>query len=89
MIVQKEGKRTITRSIPYYNLDIILAVGYGTTSKIATEFRKWATKILHKYIVDGYIINESKLKKQTEKIILLQQTVDLLNRSLVNQAEKH
>lgn len=85
--VQTEGKRTVTRNIPYYNLDIILAVGYRTTSKIATEFRKWATKVLHQYLVDGYVINKKKLQKQTEKIMLLQQTVDLLNRSLVNQVE--
>lgn len=85
--VQKEGKREVTRNIPHYNLDIILAVGYRTTSKIATEFRKWATKVLHQYLIDGYVINENKLKKQNEKIVLLQQTVDLLNRSLINQVE--
>ena len=64
-----------------------MAVRYRTTSKIATEFRKWATKVLHQYLVDGYVINKKKLQKQTEKIMLLQQTVDLLNRSLVNQVE--
>jgi prophage maintenance system killer protein/AraC-like DNA-binding protein len=85
--VQKEGKREVTRNIPHYNLDIILAVGYRTTSKVATEFRKWATKVLHQYLIDGYVINENKLKKQNEKIVLLQQTVDLLNRSLINQVE--
>lgn len=85
--VQKEGKREVTRNIPHYNLDIILAVGYRTTSKVATEFRKWATKVLHQYLIDGYVINEDKLKKQNEKIVLLQQTVDLLNRSLINQVE--
>lgn len=46
--VQKEGTRQVLRNIPYYNLDVILAVGYRVTSKTATEFRKWATKILHK-----------------------------------------
>ena len=46
--VQKEGKREVTRNIPYYNLDVILAVGYRVTSKTATEFRKWATNVLHK-----------------------------------------
>ena len=56
--VQKEGSRSITRKIPYYNLDVILAVGYRVSSKVATDFRKWATNILKNYLINGYAINE-------------------------------
>ena len=56
LIVRKEGNRRVSRNIPYYNLDVILAVGYRVTSKTATEFRKWATNVLHKYIIDGYVV---------------------------------
>ena len=48
--VQKEGSRNITRQIPYYNLDVILSVGYRVSSKTATQFRKWATSVLHNCI---------------------------------------
>lgn len=85
--VQKEGTRQVSRNIPYYNLDVILAVGYRVTSKTATEFRKWATKILHKYILEGYAINEDKLKLEQEKVKTLQNTISLLSRSLSNQVE--
>ena len=85
--VQKEGGRTVSRNIPYYNLDIILAVGYRTTSKTATEFRKWATRVLHKYIIDGYAINEHVLQKEQDKIKTLQNTIALLSRSLEYQVE--
>ena len=85
--VQKEGKRTVSRNIPYYNLDIILAVGYRVTSKTATEFRKWATNVLHKYVIEGFAINENKLKQEQDKVRTLQDTIKLLSRSLEYQVE--
>lgn len=59
--VQTEGGRTVRRIIEYYNLDAILSVGYRVNSKTATLFRKWATKTLHSYIVDGYAINKKRI----------------------------
>ncbi|MDP2642800.1 MAG: virulence protein RhuM/Fic/DOC family protein [Candidatus Peregrinibacteria bacterium] len=56
----KDGK---TYKVQYYNLDIILAVGYRTNSARAIQFRKWATKILHQHIVDGYTINKKRLAR--------------------------
>lgn len=49
--------------IEYYNLDIILAVGYRTNSKIATQFRQWATQTLKQHITKGFTINESRIQQ--------------------------
>ena len=59
--VQKEGKREITREIDYYNLDMILSVGYRVDSNQATQFRIWATTILKQHLVDGYTINKRRI----------------------------
>jgi len=55
------NNKTQTKMVKYYNLDIILAVGYRTNSKKAIEFRKWATKVLKQYIINGYVINSEKI----------------------------
>ena len=62
LTVQNEGNRTVKRNIEYYNLDLIIAVGYRTNSKKATKFRQWATEVLKSYIIKGYSINKEKLK---------------------------
>ena len=56
--VQNEGGRTITRSIPFYNLDVIIAVGYRVNSFAATQFRRWATSVLKDYLLRGYAVNQ-------------------------------
>lgn len=56
--VQKEGGRSITRQLPFYNLDMIIAVGYRVNSFAATQFRKWATTILREYLLRGYAFNQ-------------------------------
>jgi len=61
-IVQKEGKREVTRSVDFYNLDIIISVGYRVKSFIATRFRQWATQQLREYIVKGFILDDERLK---------------------------
>ena len=66
--VQIEGDRKITRNINYYNLDIIIAVGYRVNSKRGTEFRIWANKILKEYLIKGYSLNEKKLIEQNEQL---------------------
>lgn len=60
-IVQKEGKRKVTRNIDHYNLDMIISVGYRVNSKTATQFRKWATKTLKQHITQGYTINPNQI----------------------------
>ncbi len=76
-----------TYQVDFYNLDAIISVGYRVNSSKATQFRIWATKTLKKYLTDGYVINKNILEQQKNKLLALQQTVDLLNRSLLNQAE--
>lgn len=76
-----------TYNVDYYNLDMIISVGYRVNSIVATQFRKWATNILKKYLTDGYAVNENKLKLEQEKVKTLQNTISLLSRSLTNQVE--
>ena len=52
--VQKEGNRSVSREIPFYNLDMIISLVYRVKSKIATQFRQWATKRLNEYIRKGF-----------------------------------
>ena len=63
--VQKEWHNLVTRNIEYYNLDMILSIGYRVNSKQATEFRKWANSILKSYITDWIAVNASLLQKNT------------------------
>ena len=76
-----------TYNVAYYNLDMIISIGYRVNSKIATNFRKWATNVLKNYLTQGYAINEKLLSDKQEKIQTLQTTVSLLTRSLTNQIE--
>ena len=87
LTVRKEGNRTVSRNIEYYNLDMIIAVGYRVNSKRATQFRKWATSTLKEYITKGYAINEKALKAKQEQIQALQASISLLTRSIENQIE--
>lgn len=85
--VQTEGTRKVTRQINYYNLDMILSVGYRVKSKTATQFRIWATKTLREYLTQGFVINQNELIRQQHKIQTLQRTLDLMTRSITNQTE--
>jgi len=67
--VQKEGKREVVREIEYYNLDMIISVGYRINSKNATQFRKWATKTLKDHITKGYTLNKKVLKKNHQEFL--------------------
>lgn len=60
--VQKEGERAVSRSIDYYNLDVIISVGYRVKSLRGTQFRIWAAKILREYMIKGFALNDEKLK---------------------------
>lgn len=84
--VQIEGGRRINRTIPFYNLDMIIAVGYRVNSKRATKFRQWATGVLRDYLLKGYAVNarlaaledkvDRRLGSQDHRIDTLEQQVD-------------
>lgn len=67
-----------TYNVSYYNLDVIISVGYRVKSKRGTQFRIWATKVLKQHIIDGYTINEKRLKKQVQKYLELKNAVNLI-----------
>ncbi len=60
--VQQEGNRKVTRNISYYNLDLIISVGYRVQSHVATQFRIWATQRLREYIVKGFTLDDERIK---------------------------
>ena len=61
--VQTEGKRKVEREIAFYNLDMIISVGYRVHSYRGVQFRMWATKVLKEYIVKGFVLNDDLLKR--------------------------
>ena len=67
--VQIEGKRQVKRAVEYYNLDLILSVGYRVNSKTATKFRQWATKTLRMHITEGYTINPNRISYNYDKFL--------------------
>lgn len=69
--VRKEGKRNVTRNIPFYNLDMIISVGYRVNSKQGIKFRKWATSILKDYLLKGYAVNQKRLEYLEKTIKLI------------------
>lgn len=75
--VQIEGNRQIKRDIEYYNLDVIISVGYRVKSKQGTQFRQWATQRLKDYLVQGYVLNEKRLQDATDKFQDLKNAVKL------------
>ncbi len=69
--VQKEGERVVTRNIEYYNLDVIISVGYRVKSNNGVAFRKWANKVIKDYLIKGYAVNNKRLEylEKTVKLI--------------------
>ena len=77
LTVQQEGKRNVSRNVKYYNLDVIISVGYRVKSKRGTDFRIWARQILKDYLVKGYAVNQ---RIHREQIGELRQLVGMLGR---------
>ena len=61
--VQNEGKRQVARNLEFYNLDVIISVGYRVNSYQATQFRIWATKTLREFIIKGFVLDDERLKQ--------------------------
>jgi prophage maintenance system killer protein len=68
--VQVEGARNIKRTIEYYNLDLVLSIGYRVNSIKATKFRQWATHTLRSHIVDGYTLNKKRINQNYDSFLL-------------------
>lgn len=83
--VRKEGRRVVSREIPFYNLDMIISVGYRVNSKNATQFRIWATKVIKDYMIQGYAINEKRINEVQTKYDELKDVVKVLGRTIVQQ----
>lgn len=77
--VQEEGGRRVSRDIEYYNLDMIISIGYRVKSNRGVEFRKWANHVLRQYILTGYALNERRLKQLGEIVRLMRRTQDSLD----------
>ena len=78
--VQNEGGRLVERQVEYYNLDVIISVGYRVKSKQGTQFRIWANKILKDYLLKGYVVNQ-RLEQVEKKVFLHEQQIEKLVRT--------
>jgi len=82
LTVQQEGKRAVSRQVKYYNLDVIISVGYRVKSKRGTAFRIWARRVLKDYLIKGYAVNERIRKEQIGE---LRQLVGIIGRAIQNK----
>ena len=88
--VQMEGNRKVERNIDYYNLDVIISVGYRVKSQRGVEFRKWANKVLKDYIIHGYAVNQKRLSQLGDVVRLLKRTENSLDaKQVLTVVEKY
>ena len=79
--------KTQTKMVEYYNLDVIISVGYRVNSKKGTQFRIWATQRLKDYLVEGYAVNERRLAQKNQEIKVLKDGISILTRAAAGQIE--
>ncbi|RQP16599.1 MAG: death-on-curing protein [Parapedobacter sp.] len=82
LIVRMEGQREVKRSQKFYNLDVIISIGYRIKSQVATQFRQWATQRLKDYLVQGYTINEKRLAQKQQEVQTLKDGIRILSRAI-------
>ena len=88
--VQMEGEREVERQIEYYNLDVIISVGYRVKSKRGVEFRRWANSVLKQYILKGYAVNDSRIRQLGEVIRIMKRTENELDgRQVLSVIERY
>ena len=78
-----------SKDVKYYNLDVIISVGYRVKSKQGTQFRIWANKILKEYLVKGYSINEKRLEQKEQEVQLLKNGIQILSRAIEEKTEEN
>lgn len=83
--LQKMQTPNSDKPVAFYNLDVIISVGYRVKSQRGTQFRQWATRVLRDHLVKGYTIHEQRLREESAKLVEMRRTVDLLTRTLANQ----
>lgn len=84
--VQKEGARTVLREVNYYNLDMIISVGYRVNSINATKFRQWANKVLKEYLLRGYAINQ-RIERLEQRVTKTEEKIDFFVRTSLPPVE--
>ena len=84
--VQKEGNRLVSRRIEYYNLDVIISVGYRVNTKRGIEFRQWANKILKDYILRGYAVNQ-RIERLEQRVTKTEEKIDFFVRTSLPPVE--
>jgi len=82
-VIRQEGKRQVRRRLKHYDLDAVISVGYRVSSRRATRFRQWATRVLREQLTQGYSLNEHRLARQG--LSELEQAVELLGQTLTRQ----
>lgn len=88
--VQQEGDRNVTRQVSFYNLDVIISVGYRVKSTRGVEFRKWANRILKEYIIKGYAVNYNRMNQLNEVIRIMKRTQNQLDaKQVLSVVEKY
>ena len=78
-----------SKNVKYYNLDVIISVGYRVKSKQGTQFRIWANKILKEYLVKGYAVNEKRLAQKEQEVQLLKNGIQILSRAIEQKTEEN
>lgn len=78
-----------SKDVKYYNLDVIISVGYRVKSKQGTQFRIWANKVLKEYLVKGYSINEKRLAQKEQEVQLLKNGIQILSRAIEEKSEEN
>ncbi len=87
LLVQLEGGRKVTRNIAYYNLDMIISLGYRVNTSRGIEFRRWATNVLKRYLLKGYAIDKARVMVTTENFVQLENDISLL-KTRMDKVEK-
>ncbi|MEJ2680604.1 MAG: RhuM family protein [Gammaproteobacteria bacterium] len=82
-VVRQEGNRQVRRQLKHYSLDVVISVGYRVSSKRATQFRIWATRTLKQHLIEGYTLNQRRLRQRG---VEFSQALDLLSKTLLNQS---